>query len=201
MNPRNSFAACSFLLAVTACGESATPTAPPAGSARPSAAVPGFDINTSWTPTTKQCGDKILAVGPFESYRIGNNQFVRIERLSEDTATLCKVAFVYTRVVGAPLPTAETYQESAVLRPMLRRQTCWAKGAGVGPDRPLWGEAQPFTAERELTLHLQANTDTIVADITGADVCSGGVLHLVLQRTPAMVQVGALKPMPVPFSR
>ncbi len=87
-----------FLLILNGCSNSnhsLEPVTPDKGS------NPSFNIKDTWRVYSKKCGTADVQTKIMEAYKIDDGHFVAIQMLTEDNLSLCKIGYVYDRVVSA----------------------------------------------------------------------------------------------------
>ena len=144
-----------------------------------------FNIKDTWLVTSKTCNGAVISIKRHEAYKLDSAHFVRVELLSEDDTSLCKIGFVYGRIIASTensSPGSSTqYSETGTLRSSLAKRTCWKKESGSVVYPPVTEDVVEFGPE-QIAFKLVATTGSRHVDLEKVKECPNGILHLVLTK-------------------
>jgi hypothetical protein len=142
---------------------------------------PIFNSKDSWKILSKKCGSVEVPRKPFEAYKIDDSHLVIIQKLSEDASSLCKIGYVYDRVITSFNATISTYQETSILRSFMAKKTCWKKVEGKTIQPPDFDKIIEFGPE-EKNFKLTVSGVKASIELPSPAECSTGPLLIELQK-------------------
>lgn len=173
-----------FLIVLGACGnnpDSSKNPVEPKNQLGPSS----FDIKDTWRVTSKSCNGVTVAAKAHEAYKIDRDHFVSIEKISEDESSLCKIGYVYDRIINSFETTSSEsknrYNETAILKGSQAKKTCWRKEAGSVVLPPTSEDVVQF-GPQQLEFKLAATAEVLSIDLAKPTECPQGTLHLTLAK-------------------
>lgn len=169
-----------FLFLIGACG-SDTESTPQSIEKQPPGGSFTFDIKDTWLANSKSCDGAFVALKSHEAYKIDKDHFISIERFSESDTKLCRIGYVYDRIISSFETTAGKYTETAVIKGSLAKKTCWNKENGSVAGAPISEEVIDFGPE-QANFKLSATSDSVTIDMEKVKECPLGTMQLVLAR-------------------
>ena len=161
---------------VISCGDKSSSTDP----VKPPPGKVSLNINDVWKVTAKRCGSTTIGPKPMEAYKFDESHFIKINQLSDDALTLCKIGYVYDRIISSFESREGIYEENSTLRSSGAKKSCWKKQGG-SPVEPSTSEVIEFGPEL-LQLKLGATPTTITVDLRNSSECPGETLRLELSK-------------------
>ncbi len=142
--------------------------------------TPEFNIDDGWHVSTKRCGPSHTLALELESYRFDSLYFVQIRKLLENDSMLCKIGFVYERIISTSRSNLTAYFENSTLRPTMTKKTCWKKRDGQLTEQTISDNVFEFNGQNA-SLELVYSQSAIHLTLKNMKDCPEDVLHLVLQ--------------------
>jgi hypothetical protein len=161
----------SFLILLAACG----------GSEEPEGAAPLVpkDIDQIWDIRNMTCAGAGLTANPGEYYRLDAGHVVRIEKTSEDDASVCRMAYVFNKLVSSSNLGAAAYEEGATLQSAGTKTTCWGKQDGATVEPPTSDTVGEFGPETR-GFEMATTAETVTLELGAGTRCPDGILSVEL---------------------
>jgi hypothetical protein len=160
-----------LLLLLSACG----------GNEEPDDAAPLVpeDINQIWDIRSMTCAGAELAPTAGEYYRLDSSHVVRIEKTSEDDASLCRMAYVFNKLITSTHLGTAAYEEGSTLQSAGTKVTCWNKVNGAAVEPPTSDTIGEFGPESR-GLQMNTTAETVTLTLGAGSRCTTGNLEVVL---------------------